>query len=292
MRGNHVSVVVPYYRASRTVHRAVASAFRQTIPPCEVLIVDDGSNDDLSGLLQEFGSKVILIHKPNGGPASARNAGIEIANGDWIGFLDADDYWEPCKLERQLAFSEGADVVGSRFFVEYPGQPRSLGMVPDTSVFGRLMDLRGRDAFSAAMNFWTSSLIVRRSALADERFVPGLEPAEDRDLWVRLAASSPFYLVPEPLATYVQYESSLSNRDADRDYSSMLKVVQRNAWRFDMMALREHQASVYRAWAGRHLSRGAARSALIPAARRLAIQPTSAEAWWIMAKAVSKSVLR
>src|SRR5207253_2812039 len=97
-----VSTVIPAYRASRTIGRAVDSLLSQTRPPDEIVIVDDGSPDDLAAAVKPYGDRVQLLRKVNGGAASARNLGIESARGDLIGFLDADDYWEPSKLERQL----------------------------------------------------------------------------------------------------------------------------------------------------------------------------------------------
>ena len=123
-----------------------------------------------------------LIRKSNGGAASARNFGIGQAQGEWIAFLDADDYWEPLKLERQLAVSEGVGLIGAKWFMEVSGSPRWIEEVEDPTFFGRVCMPRGRDAFHVAMNLWTSALLVRRKTLGEQRFVPGLEPAEDRDL--------------------------------------------------------------------------------------------------------------
>ena len=191
-----VSVIVPYYRARQTIARAVESALGQTAPPLEILIVDDGCPEDAASATKQFGTSVSLIRKPNGGTASARNLGIEHARGEWIAFLDADDYWEPAKLERQLAFSEGAGVVGSMWFTEAPGKPRSVGKDRrDAGFFGRTFRPGELEAFHVAMNVWTSVLLVRRKALGEQRFVSGLEPAEDRDLWIRLAATTAVYLV-------------------------------------------------------------------------------------------------
>jgi glycosyltransferase involved in cell wall biosynthesis len=286
-----VSVIIPYYKARHTIQRAVRSVLAQTFPPLEVLVVDDGSSDDLADALKELGSAVTLVRKTNGGVASARNMGIERARGEWIAFLDADDYWEPWKLERQLAFSQDVGLIGGRWFLEYPGAPRRIGEVPDTAFFGRVVHARGSEAFYAAMNFWTGVLLVRRNVIGDERFVSGLEPAEDRDLWIRLAASTPFYLVPEPLATYVQYENSLSNSDPDRDCGNMLRVVRRHAALLGSMKAREQEAVVYRRWAGLHLARGRARCAISPAAQRLIKEPTSLQAWWIITKALWRSAI-
>jgi glycosyltransferase involved in cell wall biosynthesis len=286
-----VSVIIPYYRAGQTIARAVESALGQTVAPQEILIVDDGCPEDAAVATKHFGSSVRLIRKSNGGTASARNLGIEYAQGEWIAFLDADDYWEPTKLERQLAFTEGAGVVGSMWFTEAPGKPRSLAKIVDPEFFGRTFRPRDSEAFQVAMNLWTSALLVRRKALGEQRFVSGLEPAEDRDLWIRLVGTTGVYLVPEPLATYGQWPESLSNSDSDRDCVSMLKVVHRHAALLGAKGVREQEAVIYRRWAGSQLARGKPRSAVRPAAHRLAIQPASLQAWWIMCKSLAKSIL-
>jgi glycosyltransferase involved in cell wall biosynthesis len=286
-----VSVIIPYYRASQTIARAVESALGQTVRPYEILVVDDGSPDDARMATKEFGSSVTLIRKPNGGAASARNLGIEQAQGEWIAFLDADDYWEPAKLERQLASSEGVGLVGSRWYTQDPGKPRRMAKIEDPEFFGRMLKARGSEAFRVAMNLFTTVTLVRRNALGDQRFDSGLETAEDRDLWIRLVASTDVYLVPEPLATYVNWPGSLSNSDIDRDCRSMLKVVHRYAALLGAKGVREQEAVIYRRWAGHHLAGGKPRSAVGPAARRLATQPVSPQAWWIMCKSLARSIV-
>jgi hypothetical protein len=181
--------------------------------------------------------------------------------------------------------------VGARWFTEYPGNPRCLAEVPNKTFFGRKFTARGPEAFQVAMNLWTGVVLARRNLLGDQRFVSGLETAEDRDLWIRLAASTPIYLIPEPLATYVQYENSMSNSNPERDCGSMLRVVRRHADLLGPKGVRQQEAYVYRRWAGNHLARGSPRSAIIPAAHRLKIQPTSPQAWWIMFKSLVRSTL-
>jgi glycosyltransferase involved in cell wall biosynthesis len=285
-----VSVVIPYYKAERTIARAVQSVLAQTVAPLEILIIDDGSHDSLSERVKEYSPVITVITKSNGGAASARNVGIERARGEWIAFLDADDYWEPSKLERQLAVSEGVGLVGSRWFTESPDGTRSLATVPDPGIFGRRLCVHGANAFRAAMNFCTDVVLVSRKALGDQRFVTGLETAEDRDLWIRLISSTTIYLLPEPLATYLQYMDSLSNSDPNRDCTNMISVVRRHSPLLGTKEVRKQEALVYRRWAGCHLARGNARSAIIPAARRLVRQPHSIQAWWIVAKSLVRSI--
>jgi len=286
-----VSLIIPYYRASQTIARAVESALGQTVRPLEILIVDDGSPEGAVEATKQFGSSVTLIRKPNGGTASARNLGVEHAKGEWIAFLDADDYWEPQKLERQLAVSEEVGFVGGMWFMEYAGKPRCVGEPENPEFFGRVFKPHGVDAFQVALNIMSGVVLVRRKALGDYRFVSGLEPAEDRDLWIRLVASTNIYFVPEPLATYVQSPDSLSNSDADRDCASMLKVLHRHAALLGAKRFRKEKAVVYRRWAGNHLAKGKPRSAIGPAARRLAIEPASPQAWWILCKSLARSIL-
>jgi len=290
-----VSVIIPAYRAERTIRRAVDSVLAQTVPANEIIVVDDGSPDDQAAVVAEYGDRVVLIRKPNGGAATARNAGIEAASADFIAFLDADDYWEPAKLERQLAvFPQHAELalVAGCFFEEMPGRPRMPRPAADPRWYDRVLITEGETAFRLATMVWTGTVIVRRQALGPERFVSGLEPAEDRDLWVRLTSRHPCYLISEPLATAVLEEGSLSRTNADRDYGNMLRVVRKNAQLLGKGGVRRWQAKVYGSWAACHLGRGNPAAAISPALGRLGRQPFSPQAWWIAAKSVTLAALR
>src|SRR3954470_21535795 len=141
MSAMSVTVIIPAYKAARTINRAVESAFGQTRAPSEVLVVDDGSPDgaDLGAALVRYGERVKLLRKPNGGAASARNHAIERARGSVVAFLDADDYWEPDKLDRQLKLLDRHPEVGltaSRWYTEEPGERR----VPPTDAVDDTLD--------------------------------------------------------------------------------------------------------------------------------------------------------
>jgi len=98
-----VSVLLPVYNRAGPVVEAVQSCLDQTWRPIEILVIDDGSTDDVQSALRRFGDQVRLIRKPNGGVASARNLGIGLATGDFIHFLDSDDLLLPCAVESKLA---------------------------------------------------------------------------------------------------------------------------------------------------------------------------------------------
>jgi glycosyltransferase involved in cell wall biosynthesis len=263
----------------------------QTRSPDEILVVDDGSPDDLAAALAPYGGLVTLVRKENGGAASARNLGIDRSRGDLIAFLDADDYWEPAKLERQLSvFRRHPEVglVASRFYVEQPGQPR-YGPFPEKAepFLDRVLSCSGTRAFEVATLLWTTVIVVRRGALGDHRFVSGLEPAEDRDLWVRIVASNPVYIDGGLAATWVLEPGSLSRSSIDTDCGNMLRVVRRHADLLGPWGLRHWEADTFRRWAAVHLSQGRPRAAMERAWDRLRLQPFSAQAWWICLKSAA-----
>ncbi len=102
-----VSLVIPAYNAEAYLREALDSAFAQTRPPDEVIVVDDGSGDRTPEIAASYGDRVRLLRQPNRGEAAARNTGVRVARGDLIAFLDADDTLLPRCLEAQLRFPEG-----------------------------------------------------------------------------------------------------------------------------------------------------------------------------------------
>ena len=110
-----VSIITPAFRAAPYVGETIASVIAQTYTNWEMLIVDDCSPDNTCEVVEEWSKKddrVKLIRQPkNGGPALARNAALEQAQGRWIAFLDSDDVWLPHKLEHQLAFHRSQNAV-------------------------------------------------------------------------------------------------------------------------------------------------------------------------------------
>lgn len=94
------SVIIPAFNAAATLERAIASVRAQSWPAHEIIVVDDGSLDDSADVARRFGEAVRLIRQPNGGVSRARNAGAVAASGDWLAFLDADDWYAPDRLKR------------------------------------------------------------------------------------------------------------------------------------------------------------------------------------------------
>jgi glycosyltransferase involved in cell wall biosynthesis len=291
-----VSVLIPAYKSEGTIGRAVDSVLAQTIPVQEIIVVDDGSPHDIAPALARFGDKVKLIRKTNGGAADARNVGVDHATGDWVAFLDADDYWHPRKIEKQLAVLRDhpkLDVIGSQWHTVEAGdvlplsadEPLPVAPPGPTDVFlGRVLELKGSDAFAAAMHFWTSTLLVRRAIMTVCRFEPGFEPAEDRHLWIRLASRYPVYLLPDALAVYVQSPGSLSNSNVDRDCGNMLRVIREFPELLGKAGIRAEEAKLYRRWTASHLHAGNPLAAVTPATRRVRLRSWSIHAWLVLLK--------
>ena len=295
MNRQSVSVVIPAYNAAKTIGRAIDSVLAQTAPPDEILVIDDGSKDHLESSLEPYRAMVNLVRQPNGGAASARNHGIDRSVGEFIAFLDADDYWEPTKLERQVdIFRKYPElgIVAASFSTQEPGSsakrhpPRPEGLVD------QLLAPSGMDLFRTAMTLLTSAVAIRQSALGDRRFVSGLEPAEDRDLWIKMIRSYPVYIIGDPLVTWVLEPGSLSRSDPDSGYSPMIEVLRRHSGLLSPRELKDLEAFVFRGWASCHLQQGRPRSALNPALRRLVRQPACREAWWIVLKSAKMAVVR
>lgn len=101
-----VSVVIPTYNRAGIIAKAVSSVLTQTYREIEVIIVDDGSTDDTSAALAEFGERIRVIRQSNAGPSAARNRGAAVARGEYLAFLDSDDIWLPGKIERQVQLME------------------------------------------------------------------------------------------------------------------------------------------------------------------------------------------
>ncbi len=204
-----VSVIIPAYNAMKYLPDAVESVLRQTFTDFEVLIVNDGSKDQIvSWASQLTDQRIRLISQENQGVSVARNTGISQAKGDYIAFLDADDFWETRKLEKQVCCLEENPEVGlvHTWMVFVDEQGKSTGRVMPSFAEGQVWQkLLEKNLIACA------SVMARRQCFEKVGvFDCALHSMEDWEMWIRIAACYPFAVIQEPLAYYRQVPGSLS----------------------------------------------------------------------------------
>ena len=111
-----VSVIIPLYQSQQFICDTLRSVQAQTFTDFEIVVVDDGSSDRGPALAKEFGDpRLRVVHQENRGLAGARNGGIAHATGEYLAFLDADDHWEPTKLQRHVEHLDSDSAIGVSF---------------------------------------------------------------------------------------------------------------------------------------------------------------------------------
>ncbi len=215
-----VSVVIPVYNGADTLQRALESVFAQTFRDYEVVIVDDGSTDDLAGTLKPFGHRDIRVlrHDVNQGAAAARNTGVAAARGRLIAFLDSDDEWLPTKLAQQVAYLDSAPAgtrlccSGFAIITRDGAKPRHHcpAYRPDEPALDRLV-------FGCDLSPGSTMLVDRRSFEETGPFNTSLRRLEDWDWLMRFAAHHRIGVVNESLA----YIYSLGHPDSKQVYSAI-----------------------------------------------------------------------
>lgn len=266
-----ISVVMANYESGAKLEPAIGSVLGQTIGDIEVLVCDDASGDDSRDRIAAIAARdprVRLVPaETNGGPARARNRGLEIARGEWIAIVDADDIIHPERFERLLAAAGHfkADIVADDLLHFYEdGSPTSLLLAP------------GQDTpFSVSANDWLRAGLdgspalgylkpmIRARVLGNTRYDTTLRIGEDFDLVLRLLlAGAMMVVVPEPFYLYRRHKASISHRLSVSDMEGMLESHEALATRLG--ALEPGLASPFTA-RGRQLRDGLAFERLVGA---------------------------
>ncbi len=185
------SVIIPAYNSSAFITDTLDSVLAQTRTDFEVIVVNDGSSDtpELERVLTSFGSRVRYLAQQNAGPSAARNAGIGLALGEFVCFLDSDDLWERDFLERQLRLFEadpGLDLAwcDALCFGDPSVEGRTLF---DICPSERPVTLQSLIEMRSVPN--TSSVVARKAAIEQAGgFDETMHRSEDFDLWIRMAS--------------------------------------------------------------------------------------------------------
>ena len=197
-----VSVIIPAYNPQAYLDVTIQSALAQTYANFEIIIVDDGSTEDLSRFTN-FDPKVLLIRQEHSGVSAARNLGIARSSGELIAFLDGDDIWLPTKLEQQARLFELPEIAlayTAFTLIDGDGKPLGAGWSDDTNSYKELLH---------GCSLCTSSVVIRRSVLDQVGiFDPLYLAAEDFDLWLRIAQRHEVRCLDAPLVLYRTHDNN------------------------------------------------------------------------------------
>jgi len=206
-----ISVIIPTYNRSAMLLRALESVRRQTLPPTEIIVVDDGSTDDTAKVITREFPEVQYIHQENSGVSSARNTGINAARGEWIAFLDSDDEWLPTKLGEQVkALHHQPEYRISHTAEIWIRHGRQVNPMKKHRKYGGYI-------FQQCLPLCIispSSVIIHRSVFQEVgMFDESLPACEDYDLWLRICARYPVLYIEKPLIVkYGGHLDQLSRR--------------------------------------------------------------------------------
>ncbi|MDS4013671.1 MAG: glycosyltransferase [Candidatus Accumulibacter sp.] len=235
-----VSVIIPSYNCERYIRQTIDSVLGQTYPHVELLIVDDGSTDATCELVEQYGDRVRLIRKSNGGVCAARNLGIREAQGDFVCLMDHDDYWYPEKLQRQIeAFARhpeySAVYTSFQLWVQdasgqFPAPELVESTVPgdaiDESFSGWIHHLLLLDCWVLTSTAMFSKSVFEHCGVFDE----ALPYSEDWDLWFRIAQYTPFLKLAKATTLYRQHPLQGNRMVRPIDYRTALLHRARQRW--------------------------------------------------------------
>jgi glycosyltransferase involved in cell wall biosynthesis len=231
MKNPAISVIIPAYNAEQYISEAIKSVIAQTFSDNEIIVVDDGSTDHTRDIVAEFGNTITLLTQTNKGPAAARNCGINHAKGEYIAFLDADDWWFPNKLEKEIhAISENPNVafVCSDYFCGKNGTEQRQSTLIGYEVWNH-----DRATFEMMLreNFVNTStiLLAKEAAAIAGLFNETLRGAEDMYFWLRLLCEKDALVIKEVLA-FRRYHSLNTSKTLVYNESQLAMVENLILW--------------------------------------------------------------
>ncbi|HOS82944.1 MAG TPA: glycosyltransferase [Methanolinea sp.] len=218
-----VSIIIPTYNRASFLIRAIESIFDQTYKNYEIIIIDDGSTDSTKDIMSKYLNNVNYIRILHSGiPAIARNIGIKHSKGEYIAFLDSDDYWCKDKLKKQLKLFNKNKNLGLVCSNAYKINENSKNIY-----FPKKRDNIKKSIFDLIEDNFviTSSCIIRKNILqssglfCEQNYLKGIE---DYDLWLRIGLISEINYIEEPLCYYTIHNKQLSK---DNEYSKYLESL-------------------------------------------------------------------
>lgn len=220
------SVIIPTYNRAGLVAATLDSIFAQSFRDFEVIVIDDGSTDHTLEVLSAYGDRITVIRQKGAGPGAARNAGIAVARGEYVCFLDSDDLWFAWSLEtyRRVIdeFHHPSYVTGASFVFSDERQTRSVA--PTTLKVAAFADY-----FSSSRSWrWysCSSFVVRRDALRKiGGFISEWVNAEDADLAMRLGLEPGFVNIESPHMFAYRSHATSAMANIDKTFEGLNRML-------------------------------------------------------------------
>ena len=225
-----ISVLMPVFNAEKFVEEAAQSILSQSFRDIELIAIDDGSTDQSKAILDRIrrrDGRVTLISRKNRGLVDSLNEGIDLAQGEWIARMDADDISLPHRFQRQLEWLEksGADICGS-WIQPFGGSDRRIMKYPQTDAAIKIEML-------FASPFAHPTVMMRAPIARSLKYDKAWEKVEDFDLWERARINQyTMANVPEVLLSYRQHKTQISTADHDRQNSMAQSILCRVAAEF------------------------------------------------------------
>ncbi len=233
-----VSIVIPNYNYGRFLAEAIESALAQTYPHIEVIVVDDGSTDDSCRVLESFGGLIRTLFQENRGPAAARNAGVRVASGANVQFLDADDVLLPRAVERLLEVLQAHPECGlvSGIAIK-PSESSGIAAQEGSKKisFISFEDLVLQNSLVTSCTLARREVLIQNGLFDEDR---AWQSIEDYFMWLRISRTSGVCLLVEPLVRYRIHASNIS--------SNQLRQVEREVGLFCRLLEMERDARVRR----------------------------------------------
>ncbi len=215
---------MPCFNGEAFLAEAIDSVLGQTFQDFELIVVDDGSTDRSAEILKDYADRIRVIRQQNRGVSAARNAGIQESRGEFIAFLDSDDYWDPEFLDQMVKGMADPTTAIAYCGWQIVGAVQGKPFVPP--------DYEADDKMHHLLRFaslWPiHAILIRRSLMpAGLPFNPAYPACEDYDLWLRIASFHRIQLVPRVMAFYRRHGPANATSDQARVARYTLLVKQR-----------------------------------------------------------------